>query len=95
MNSPRPDPPKTTAPGSKGLQTKGLGASMTLVASVALLSYGGIWLDRRYGTTPLFLLVGVAWGAVFGILHLLRVLAPELLPFRRRKKPDDEAPPPA
>ena len=69
-----------------------LGVGMTLAVVVALFAYGGLWLDDRLGTTPLFVLLGVLLGIVGGLIHLLRVLAPELLPFGRRpKKPD---PPP-
>jgi F0F1-type ATP synthase assembly protein I len=32
----------------------------------------GYWLDRKWGTTPLFLLVGFFVGAVLGMVQLAR-----------------------
>ncbi|MFM1872126.1 MAG: putative F0F1-ATPase subunit Ca2+/Mg2+ transporter [Planctomycetota bacterium] len=58
-----------------------MGAGMTLAVSVGLFAYGGLWLDERLGTKPWLLLLGVGFGVVGGILHLIRVLAPELWPF--------------
>jgi len=66
--------------------TRALGAGLTLAASVGLFAYGGLWLDGRLGSKPLFLLVGVGCGIVGGILHLIRVLAPELWPFGRSRR---------
>lgn len=63
-----------------------LGAGMTLAVSVGLFAYGGLWLDARFGTKPWLLLVCVACGIVGGILHLIRVLAPEAWPFGRSAK---------
>ncbi|MEO6594999.1 MAG: AtpZ/AtpI family protein [Planctomycetota bacterium] len=63
-----------------------LGAGMTLAVVVGMFAYGGLWLDDRLGSRPWFLLLGVLLGIVGGILHLLRMLAPELLPFARRRK---------
>lgn len=82
-------PPKSTH------GTKALGAGLTLAVSTALLAYGGMWLDERWGTMPLWTVFGVLWGFLGGTVHLLRVLAPELLPFSRRraagtKSRDDE-----
>lgn len=62
-------------------QTRAMGAGLTLAVSVGLFAYGGWWLDARWGSTPLFLLLGVGCGIVGGMLHLIRVLAPELWPF--------------
>jgi F0F1-type ATP synthase assembly protein I len=58
-----------------------LGAGMTLAVSVGLFAYGGLWLDARFGTKPWLLLACVLCGIVGGILHLIRVLAPEMWPF--------------
>lgn len=70
---------------SKGGSTRAVGAGLTLAVSVGLFAYGGLWLDGKAGTKPLFLLVGVGCGIVGGILHLIRVLAPELWPFGKPK----------
>lgn len=76
-----------------------LGAGLTLAVSVGLFAYGGLWIDAQFGTKPWFLLLLVACGIVGGILHLIRVLAPEMWPFprptSRGKANDDEKPPTA
>jgi hypothetical protein len=64
--------------------TRVVGAGLTMVVTVGLLAYGGIWLDRRLGTNPLFVVVGALLGVVGGTLHLIGVVAPEMLPFRRK-----------
>ncbi len=74
------------------VNTRALGAGMTLAASVGLFAYGGLWLDDQLGTRPWMLLLGVACGITGGMLHLIRVLAPELWPFG--KLPRNGPPPP-
>jgi F0F1-type ATP synthase assembly protein I len=39
-----------------------------------LPALGGYWLDRRWGTLPLFLVLGIAVGAVAATLSLVRLL---------------------
>jgi F0F1-type ATP synthase assembly protein I len=58
-----------------------------------LFAYGGLWLDARFGSKPLFLLVGVVCGIVGGILHLIRVLAPEMWPFGKLPRNGDPTDP--
>lgn len=60
---------------------KAIGAGLTLAVSVGAFAYGGIWLDRQFGTKPWLLLLLVACGIVGGMLHLVRVVAPEMWPF--------------
>jgi F0F1-type ATP synthase assembly protein I len=76
-------------------QTRGssraLSAGLTLALTVGLFAYGGLWLDERFGTKPLCVLVFVCLGIVGGMLHLIRVLAPEMWPFG--KLPKDGPPP--
>ena len=67
-----------------------IGAGLTLAVSVGLFAYGGLWLDRRLNTSPWLLLLGVGLGITGGMLHLIRVLAPELWPFG---KPPTKGPP--
>ena len=69
-----------------------LGASLTFAAVVALFALGGLWLDTRLATSPLFVLIGILLGLVGGTIHLLRVVAPSSLPFKRRP-PSDGTPP--
>jgi F0F1-type ATP synthase assembly protein I len=63
--------------------TRVLTASITFALAVALATYGGVKLDEWAGTTPLFLIVGVAWGFFGGFFYLLKQLAPDLLPGAR------------
>ena len=62
-------------------QATPLGASMTLIAAVVLFTLGGKWLDDRWGTSPLCLLIGFGLGALGGFIHLVNAVSPELLPF--------------
>ena len=52
-----------------------------MAVSVGLFAFGGLWLDRQLDTKPWFLLLFVVCGIVGGILHLIRVVAPEMWPF--------------
>lgn len=69
--------PKRTPVGNP----RALGAGLTLAVSVGLFAYAGLWLDGRFGTKPWLLVLCVVCGIVGGILHLIRVLAPESWPF--------------
>ena len=71
-----------------------LGAGLTLAVAVGLFAYGGLWLDAQFGTKPWLLLLCVVFGIVGGVLHVIRVLAPELWPFGKsaRKPPDPPRP---
>ena len=73
-------------------QGRVFGAGLTLAVVVGLFAYGGLWLDTHFGTKPWLLLLCVVCGIVGGILHLVRVLAPEQWPFGK-KLPKDGPPP--
>jgi F0F1-type ATP synthase assembly protein I len=75
-----------------GNGTRALGAGLTLAASVGLFAYAGLWLDTQFGTRPLCLLLCTCCGIVGGILHLIRVLAPDQWPFG--KSPGNGGSPP-
>jgi F0F1-type ATP synthase assembly protein I len=49
-----------------------LAAAMRFAGAVTLFLIGGLWLDRRLRTTPLFTLVGALGGAVLGFLSVYR-----------------------
>ena len=53
------------------------GLGFQLVASILLFLYGGQWLDRRLGTDPIFLLLGVFIGAAAAIYSMYRSLRAE------------------
>ena len=48
---------------------------MTLAVTVLAGLGGGYWLDRRFGTRPVFLLVGAALGVGTGLYHFFKVVA--------------------
>ncbi|PRR69259.1 AtpZ/AtpI family protein [Neomoorella humiferrea] len=47
---------------------------VTMTAAILLGLYGGMWLDRRLGTSPLFLVVGVLGGVGVGFRSILSEL---------------------
>lgn len=92
----KPTPPPASSPKSPGSppNPRALGAGLTLAVSVGLSAYGGLWLDARFGTKPWLLLLCVGFAIVGGILHLIRVLAPELWPFGTLPRDGGKKPPP-
>ena len=50
------------------------GLGFQLVASILLFLYAGRWVDRRIGTEPLFLLLGVFTGLAASIYSMYRSL---------------------
>jgi len=78
-------------PSGKGSPPSGqraIGAGLTLAVSVGVFAYGGLWLDRQFGTKPWLLLLLVLLGILGGMLHLIREVAPELWPFGKPANPD-------
>ena len=62
---------------------------VTLIAAVLLGLYGGCWVDRRLGTFPSFMLIGIFLGVGIGFYNLWS----ELTTMMKRgpgKKPDQE-----
>ena len=51
-----------------------IGASTSLVAAVGLFTWLGIWLDRRWGTTPWLTLAGVVIGMTGGFISFFRTV---------------------
>ena len=62
---------------------------ITMIASLFLGLYGGLWVDRRFGTSPIFLLLGVFLGVGIGFYSLWGELA-GLIDKKSKKKPDQE-----
>ena len=77
--------PEGQSPAVRGSGTRMLGAGMTFAASMAVFALGGFWLDGKLGTKPWLTLVGCLCGLVGGTIHMLNAVAPETLPFGRRK----------
>jgi hypothetical protein len=53
-------PPEAGSPQNQWLALLNLG--WVFLATMGLTVYGGTWLDERYGTAPLFILIGVFLG---------------------------------
>lgn len=43
---------------------------LTFAGATALFALGGLWLDRRVGTEPVFVIVGALVGATAGFLSM-------------------------
>lgn len=70
-----------------------LAAAMTFALAVALFALAGSWIDRRLGTSPIFLVLGFLLGTAGGMLHLIGRLAPDALPWGHSRKPPRTPPP--
>jgi len=73
------------------------GLGVQFAATVGVLAWGGHWLDQRWHTSPLFLLVGVAAGFTGSIVSLIRQVPPTRgkEPATRRREGPPEDPPAA
>lgn len=56
----------------KLMELSGLGLQLAVTITLGVL--GGLWLDNRYGTTPLFVLLG-AFGALGAVFYQLFKIA--------------------
>lgn len=74
----RPPRPGSTGPnaGPKGTVTPAAfaGHGIQFVVSILLFLYLGKWVDRKLGTEPVFLIVGVFVGAAAGFYTMIRAL---------------------
>lgn len=70
-----------------------IGAALTFAVAVALFAWLGHLGDGALGTSPILMVVGVLMGLVGGFLHVLRVLAPDMLPFAKRRGAADRTEP--
>jgi ATP synthase protein I len=50
------------------------GAGLQLAAALIAGLYGGQFLDRRFDSAPVFLYLGVAAGAIGGMIALIKTL---------------------
>jgi len=55
---------------------KYLNLGFQLAVAVGLGIVVGYWLDKKLGTVPLFLLLGLSVGAVAGFLNIYRIVYP-------------------
>jgi len=52
--------------------TQYLAAAMRFAGATILFLFGGLWLDRKLGTIPLFTIGGALLGAVLGFVSVYR-----------------------
>lgn len=74
---------RTPGEGEPGLSNLGeayrkaspyIAASTTLVAAVGVLTGVGVWLDRKWGTTPWLTLLGLVLGMAGGFTSFIRTV---------------------
>jgi F0F1-type ATP synthase assembly protein I len=71
------------------------GVGLQFAASIIVCLYGGQWLDRKLGTAPWFLMVGVFFGAGASFYSMYRkLMAAQAREDAARKARRDGAPPP-
>ena len=58
--------------GISGTQFAGIGIQFAV--SIVLFAFAGVWLDKRLGTSPIFVLVLVLGGAGLGFWSMVRKL---------------------
>jgi len=56
-----------------GLQ-KAIGASYSVLGSLALFGLGGYWLDRQMGVDNFWLIIGLLLGVVVGMYELAKYI---------------------
>jgi len=56
------------------LRLTGIGWYIAVCVLVGVL--GGLWLDRKLGTTPLFILLGTVFGMVAAFYGIYKLVAP-------------------
>lgn len=73
----QPDAPPTATTGL-GTAGKYAGIGIQFALSIVLFLYAGQWVDRRLGTTPIFLIAGVFLGATAAFYSIYKRLMGDL-----------------
>jgi F0F1-type ATP synthase assembly protein I len=68
-------PPATTGLGSAGRYA---GIGIQFAASIVLFLFAGQWVDKRLGTAPIFMIVGVFGGATAAFYSIYKRLMRDL-----------------
>lgn len=70
-----------------------VGASLgiEMVLSLVIMGAAGVWLDRRFGTEPTFLMLGVVLGSASGFWQMYRYA---MRMERLDQRPPEKDPPP-
>lgn len=58
--------------GMSGSEFAGVGFQFAI--TIVLFTLGGVWLDRRFGTSPVLVIVGVFAGAGIGFWQMYRLM---------------------
>ena len=74
--SPSPSEPRDSRARIQREWGRYAGLGLQFAASVLVLALGGYWLDRRMGTLPLFLIVGVLLGFIGGTVAIVKQVPP-------------------
>ena len=74
----RPNSGPSASATGLGSAGKYAGIGIQFAASIVLFLYAGQWVDRRLGTTPLFLIVGVFVGATAAFYSIYKRLMRDL-----------------
>jgi ATP synthase protein I len=83
------DPRRSAGPGDSASGTSGAayaGLGLQFALAILLFTFLGQWLDRRFGTEPWLLLVGVFVGAGGGFYSIYRKLMADLRRDEERRK---------
>lgn len=75
-SQPRPSKPPPRPPGNARREPNPwslVGLGFEFAGMLVLLTLGGWWLDERWGTGPLFMLIGLAIGLIGGVYNFWRV----------------------
>ena len=71
---PAPQPKNKSWVQSYAQSSQYVGAGIQLAVSIFLFLLGGNWLDQQWGTSPLFLILGVFVGGGVGFYNLFKIL---------------------
>jgi Putative F0F1-ATPase subunit (ATPase_gene1). len=81
---------KHTGPAGVGSAASFAGLGIQLAVSILLFLYVGQWLDKKFGTDPLLLILGVFTGAGLGFYNMYHVLTAAQRKDRATRDGDDK-----
>jgi len=61
---------------TKAVIAMALQVGFSTAIAATLFIGGGVWMDRRYGTAPLFILVGAALGLISSLYLVWQIVKP-------------------
>ena len=69
------------------LRLTGIGWYIAICIVVGVV--GGVWLDKKLGTTPLFILLGIVFGTIAAFYGMYRMVVPLLDDKRPGRRSED------